>query len=65
MQSITWEALLGLWTPAVKFERQNVWNQCQLGEFDLPTARRMLMTNSEIGASRIRPPEWWAAGWRP
>lgn len=71
MQSITWEALRGLWTPsekgdpAMKAYVQNVWNMHQLGQIDLPTAQRMLMTDPQTGASRIRPPDWHTAGWRP
>jgi len=71
MQSITWEALRGLWTPSQKGDPamrayvQNVWNMHQLGQIDLPTAQRMLMTNQETGASLIRPPDWHTAGWRP
>jgi spore germination cell wall hydrolase CwlJ-like protein len=71
MQSITWEALRGLWTPAEKASPdvnaavQNVWNLYQMGHIDLPTAQRMIMTDPTTGASRIRPPDWHTAGWRP
>lgn len=70
MQSITWEALRGLWSPSEKASPeinahvQNVWNQYQLGEIDLPTAQRMLIYD-EAGNSRITPPDWHTAGWRP
>jgi hypothetical protein len=71
MQSITWEALRGLWNPSEKADPginaavQNTWNLYQMGQIDLPTAQRMIMTDPETGASRIRPPEWHTAGWRP
>ncbi|HEY3623729.1 MAG TPA: hypothetical protein VGL12_15310, partial [Roseiarcus sp.] len=70
MQSITWEALRGLWSPSEKASPeinagvQNVWNQYQLGEIDLPTAQRMLIYDP-AGKSRIRPPDWHTAGWKP
>lgn len=71
MQSITWEALRGLWSPAEKASPevnsavQIVWNLYQMGSIDLPSAQRMIMVDPETGASHIRPPEWHTAGWRP
>ena len=71
MQSITWEALRGLWSPAQKGDPatkafvQNVWSMWQQGQISLPAAQQMLMTDPQTGASRITPPEWHTAGWRP
>ena len=71
MQSITWEAMRGLWNPAEKANAEvnanvrNVWNRFKVGEIDQPTAQRLLIRDPETGASRIRPPDWHAAGWRP
>jgi len=71
MQSITWEALRGLWSPAQKADPrlnafvQDVWSRYQRGEIDQATAQRMLMTDPQTGASRIQPPDWHRAGWRP
>ena len=71
MQSVTWEALRGLWSPeekasaAVNASVRNTWARFKNGEIDLPTAQRELLTHPETGASRIRPPDWHTAGWRP
>ena len=71
MQSITWEALRGLWNPEEKASADiragvsNVWQRFKNGEIDLPTAQRELIYDPETGESRIKPPDWHTAGWRP
>jgi hypothetical protein len=71
MQSITWEALRGLWNPEEKASAsinanvRNVWARFKNGEIDQPTAQRMLMNHPETGESLIKHPDWHTAGWRP
>ena len=64
MQSITWEAIRGLYSPVEKRTpsfRQAVndaWARHGSGEWTQQQVQQHLMTNPETGASRIRPPSW-------
>ena len=55
MQSIAWEALRGLWSPAEKANAdinagvRNVWNRFKNGELDQAEAQRLLLTYPETG----------------
>lgn len=64
MQSITWEAVRGLFsavqkrTPAFRAWVSDVWNRFKNGFINQQQAQRELIYDPETGASRIRPPSW-------
>ena len=62
MQSITWEAMRGLYNPVEKrTARQGVndaWARHRTGEWTQQDVQRHLMIDPETGASKIRPPSW-------
>ena len=66
MQSITWEAIRGLYSPAEKrnasFRKavNDAWARHGSGEWTQQQVQQHLMTNPETGASRIRPPSWYS-----
>jgi Cell Wall Hydrolase len=65
MQSITWEAIRGLYSPAEKrspaFRARvnNAWAQHGSGNWTQQQVQQHLMFDPETGASRIRPPSWY------
>jgi hypothetical protein len=67
MQSITWEAVRGLYPDTFKSQAKNVdqidgiWLQYRKGKMSLEEARNEVFRN----AGGIRPPEWEGAGLRP
>jgi hypothetical protein len=67
MQSITWEAVRGLYPDTFKSQAKNVdlidsiWLQYRKGKISLEEARNEVFRN----AGGIRPPEWEGAGLRP
>lgn len=67
MQSITWEAVRGLFPDTFKSQAKNVdqvdgiWLQYRKGKISLDEARNEVFKN----AGGIRPPEWEGAGLRP
>jgi len=67
MQSITWEAVRGLYPDTFKSQAKNVdqidgiWLQYRKGKMSLEEARNEVFKN----AGGIRPPEWEGAGLRP
>jgi len=67
MQSITWEAVRGLYPDTFKSQAKNVqeidnvWLQYRKGKLSLEEARNEVFRN----AGGIRPPEWEGAGLRP
>lgn len=67
MQSITWEAVRGLYPDTFKSQAKNVdqidgiWLQYRQGKMSLDEARNEVFRN----AGGIRPPEWEGAGLRP
>lgn len=67
MQSITWEAVRGLYPDTFKSQAKNVdqidgiWLQYRRGKMSLEEARNEVFRN----AGGIRPPEWEGAGLRP
>lgn len=63
MQSITWEAVRGLFPDTFKTEKNAaqvdaIWNGYRKGQFDQGTARRQI---DEI-AGGVRPPSWFVEG---
>ena len=64
MQSITWEAIRGLFsavqkrTPSFRNSVNDVWNRFKNGLITQQQAQHELMVDPETGASRIRPPSW-------
>jgi len=67
MQSITWEAVRGLFPDTFKSQAKNtdqidgIWLQYRKGKMSLEEARNEVFRN----AGGIRPPEWEGAGLRP
>jgi hypothetical protein len=66
MQSITWEAIRGLYNPAEKrsasFRRavDEAWANHRTGNWTQQQVQQHLMVDPETGASRIRPPSWYS-----
>ena len=60
MQSITWEAVRGLFTPSFKAQEsnvakiENIWNRFKNGSIDIDTAREEVLNE----AGRFKAPEW-------
>jgi hypothetical protein len=64
MQSITWEAIRGLYSPAEKRSAafrarvNDAWANHGNGSWTQQQVQQHLMTDPTTGASRIRPPSW-------
>jgi hypothetical protein len=63
LQSITWEAVRSLFSPAEKRheafrnEDNGVWDQYRQGLIERDEAQRRILRNPD-GSSKIRPPRW-------
>jgi uncharacterized membrane protein (UPF0127 family) len=66
MQSITWEAIRGLYSPAEKRSAafrarvNGAWANHRSGDWTQQQVQQHLMTDPATGASRIRPPSWFS-----